>query len=807
MPYTTRVQDYQTAVAGNGGTVTTPQLDALNNLVLAIEAVTGLSAKIKELHIPTGDANAAAVRLWFKSGAQIATLGGYAGATGATGSCTSGIAALTDIDYTSFSMGVLLADGFSPSDFEILLGGNGDNFNFTAYDFDGGASNYDRVVGQSLVFGPTLGTNLEGETFLHLPAWSGLIAASGGTSEHFFARDGEVIFHRPVRMWTGSMTTAAIYLPRTTEASWHASFIGSYLTRTELAIVATAIRLCVETFGRSNVPARKTRRLVCLGDSRTYTTKVDATPYAETFYKQLRESLGWTNATADVWDYGINGRKMQVQADDTATFPALLNAEKIFASRATGPRQGRLVVVFGGVANDILTGRTAIQAKADMDTCLTRLRAAGACPVLISEPISYGAANPTPSAVAVTYNGLLGADANLVNGTKAYALVRIDAVGVDLDPDDTGDSFDGVHLTEAGTAKVVAAVVAAMPKVLAVPTINSASSGTAVRGEAFSHQVTVNTTLSIGPYTYAATGLPTGLSIDTATGLISGTPTAAAGGYTITITATNDNGSSTAQTFNLTLQPGYTAMPELYEDYRNWVTATGRFILTPADDTENPIDLGDISITRLGVNPQETKAYRNRGGTRKLINQKLIEISPEFEITISEENRFNVGIRLFGKQLTDENQASATGATKTFSNVKHGSIQDLGKVNVTNVSVAVGASVKVLGTDYAVDAALGLIRILDGGGIVSGTDDIVVTFDHPAQGYSKFQTFVKLNRSGRGKLFVEDEYSDAPRGIHEFDVNVATSDPGEMGAQKPTEWKAKLSILGNATYKHRKLAA
>ncbi len=56
--------------------------------------------------------------------------------------------------------------------------------------------------------------------------------------------------------------------------------------------------------------------------------------------------------------------------------------------------------------------------------------------------------------------------------------------------------------------------------------------------------------------TYAATGLPTGLTIDSATGLIAGTIDKAAsaqGPYSVTVTATDDKGAATSETFSWTV--------------------------------------------------------------------------------------------------------------------------------------------------------------------------------------------------------------------------------------------------------------
>ncbi len=74
------------------------------------------------------------------------------------------------------------------------------------------------------------------------------------------------------------------------------------------------------------------------------------------------------------------------------------------------------------------------------------------------------------------------------------------------------------------------------------PTITSANAAGGVVGGAFGYQTAVRN----GPASFAATGLPAGLSINKTTGLISGTPTAA-GQTNVTLSATNGTGTVTQE--------------------------------------------------------------------------------------------------------------------------------------------------------------------------------------------------------------------------------------------------------------------
>jgi len=76
---------------------------------------------------------------------------------------------------------------------------------------------------------------------------------------------------------------------------------------------------------------------------------------------------------------------------------------------------------------------------------------------------------------------------------------------------------------------------------VAAPSISSPSTAVAVAGTAFTYQITATQS----PTTYAATFLPLGLTLNAATGAITGTPAIAGTSY-VTISATNTGGTGTA---------------------------------------------------------------------------------------------------------------------------------------------------------------------------------------------------------------------------------------------------------------------
>ncbi|MBA2479822.1 MAG: putative Ig domain-containing protein, partial [Planctomycetes bacterium] len=176
----------------------------------------------------------------------------------------------------------------------------------------------------------------------------------------------------------------------------------------------------------------------------------------------------------------------------------------------------------------------------------------------------------TSGAVSVSYatsNGTAtaGSDYTSASGTLTWAAgTSADKTfTVQIIDNTTNEPNETVNLTLsaptngatlASPSTAVVTIIDDDPAVV-TPVVTSSGSASGTVGQSFSYLITANN----GPTSYSATGLPAGLTVNSSTGLISGTPTAA-GTSTATVRATNAAGTGT-KSVTITINPAIPGAP------------------------------------------------------------------------------------------------------------------------------------------------------------------------------------------------------------------------------------------------------
>ena len=267
----------------------------------------------------------------------------------------------------------------------------------------------------------------------------------------------------------------------------------------------------------------------------------------------LDASQAFADPNGDPLTYAVTGLPggLAIDANSgqiTGTIAANASGTYAVSVVATDDKGASTAETFAYVVSDTppaLTGTIANQTDADSTAGLSIATASGfTSPNGL--PLTYAATglprgltiNPTSGLITGTLDHDASVDAPVTAGSGA-TLDGTYTVSITANDGQGGTATRSFTIDATNTAPVVVMTSANQHSFDG----NSASLDTA---PAFSDPNTGNT------LSYAATGLPTGLGINAATGLISGTiaKDASQGGpYTVTVTATDDKGAATAETF------------------------------------------------------------------------------------------------------------------------------------------------------------------------------------------------------------------------------------------------------------------
>jgi O-glycosyl hydrolase len=171
-------------------------------------------------------------------------------------------------------------------------------------------------------------------------------------------------------------------------------------------------------------------------------------------------------------------------------------------------------------------------------------------------------------------------------------------------------------------------------------TVTSPGNQTTSVGTAVSVPVSASDSASGQTLTYSATGLPAGLSISSATGTISGTPTTA-GSYTVTVTAKDSTGASNSATFTWTVSSTIGASCTVtYSTQSQWA---GGFVaqVTITNNGTSAINGWTLGFTF----PGDQKITNAWNGTATQSGENVSITNASYDATIAANTSVSVGFQ------------------------------------------------------------------------------------------------------------------------------------------------------------------
>ena len=266
------------------------------------------------------------------------------------------------------------------------------------------------------------------------------------------------------------------------------------------------------------------------GSTRTYSYRLDSSTNTNSWSTILPRTNSVTNGLTNGYETvtlsSASGRYVRLVCwgNSTSNGYAHINEVEIYGSAYVAPDSRKTQSIIFGALGSVLENDPPVALSAySLSTSNT----------YTGLPITYESSDPTVATID-------GATMTIIGGGSAW-----------------------ITASQPGDTNYQAA--APVQQLLTVtplsPGITSPTSATAVRGLPFRYQITADKTVT----GFGATGLPSGLSVDTASGKIIGTPTVS-GSFAVTLSARNSSGTGSS-ILNLNVVEPY--VYETFESYTN----------------------------------------------------------------------------------------------------------------------------------------------------------------------------------------------------------------------------------------------
>ena len=351
--------------------------------------------------------------------------------------------------------------------------------------------------------------------------------------------------------------------------------------------------------------------------------------------------------------------------------------------------------------------------------------------LIANDKVFDGNTTATLSGTAVLNGVISGDEANVTLTGTPIATFAQSAVGTGIVVTVTGYSLTG---SASGNYSVsqpagLTANITNSP----TPVINSALTATATYGVV---STSYFITATNSPTSFNATGLPTGLSINTSTGEISGTPTAVAGSpFSVSISATNNGGTGTATlVYTITPKTLTVSSPSVSNkvyDKTNTAIITGTLLGIVNSDVVNFNGTGTFSQVTVGSNLVVTSTSTLSG-----TDAAKYSLTQPTGLTadITTKSLTITGLTANDK-VFDGNTTATLSATATLNGVvetDNVTLMETPVVNFDNRNIGTAKPVTITGTGYSLTgSASGNYSVTQPTGLTANITALALTVTNP----------------------------------------------------------------------------
>ena len=210
---------------------------------------------------------------------------------------------------------------------------------------------------------------------------------------------------------------------------------------------------------------------------------------------------------------------------------------------------------------------------------------------------------------------------------------------------------------------------------------------------------------------------------------------------------------------------------------------TARVFFKPSGEVGH-IDLGNVQDYKHIPERQYRTRMSASGGFRYVDDEQVDTVHDKYEFTLDEMDSFNVQLlhlAAIGTE-TDDAAVTAPAGTATLTDVLKDRAYFIGRTGLNTVVVKKALTTLVLGTDYTLNAATGMITVLGSSVTVSDGDDLDVTFGASAQKWQNFTARQTPMFAGELRIEETSQHETQPLRITTFNgVLTVTAWPEQTG--------------------------